>query len=365
MTSRKSPHTRAAAAVIAGIVIATEMATPAAAQPAGLVRYTEVVEHRVRGTIALPGSVESRRSSVVAAEVRGLVVAMEVQEGDRVEERQPLARLRTIFLELELRAAEGRLKEARARLQLAESKLGRTSKLFEESIISQDEQDDAHSAYTAWQGRVEQTEAEIASLEVALDRCIIRAPFAGTVVSERTDVGQWINEGGPVVEMVAPGELEVRMETPERYYDQIRRGVPADVRFAALPGIGLEGRVSRVIPRADAQSRSFPVKVVIPNPDGRVAVGMLAEVSVPAGRAYDALLVPKDALVRRGGGEIVFRINGDDTVEPVPIESRQGVGAWIVVSGPLAAGDRVVVRGNERLVPGQPVQGERQEYPLP
>ncbi len=105
--------------------------------------------------------------------------------------------------------------------------------------------------------------------------------------------------------------------------------------------------------------------MVIPNPDGRIGVGMLAEVSLPAGREYEALVVPKDALVRQGDGEVVFRVNGDDTVEPVPIESRQGIGAWIVVDGPLAAGDRVVVRGNERLIPGQPVQVEPQEYPSP
>lgn len=365
MTGTRSPRKWAVGAALVTPVLVIPMVAPAAAQPGGLVRYTEVLEHRVRGTIALPGTVESRKSSVVAAEVEGLVVAMEVQEGDRVQKGQALARLRTIFLELELQAAQGRLKEAKARLDLAESKLRRASELFEESIISQDEQDDASSEYTAWQGRVDQTEAQIASLEVALDRCVIRAPFSGIIVLERTEVGQWINEGGPVVEMVAPGELEVRVETPERYYDQVRRDVEATVRFAALPGLEVRGRVSRVIPRADAQARSFPVKVVIPNPDGRIGVGMLAEVSLPAGREYEALLVPKDALVRQGGGEVIFRVNGDDTVEPVPIESRQGIGAWVVVDGPLAAGDRVVVRGNERLVPGQPVQSEPQEYPSP
>ena len=83
------------------------------------------------------------------------------------------------------------------------------------------------------------------------------------------------------------------------------------------------------------------------------------------GGVYDALVVPKDAVVLQRGGEIVFRINADGSVEPVPIESAQGVGEWVVVSGPLEAGDRVVVRGNERLFPGQQVQGEPQEYPLP
>jgi multidrug efflux pump subunit AcrA (membrane-fusion protein) len=92
---------------------------------------------------------------------------------------------------------------------------------------------------------------------------------------------------------------------------------------------------------------------------------MLANVDLPIGISYRALIVPKDAVVRQGPMVTVFRIDNGDTVQPLPVETGQGFGSWVVVDGALEAGDRVVTRGNERLQPGQPVNGESLEYPLP
>ena len=103
----------------------------------------------------------------------------------------------------------------------------------------------------------------------------------------------------------------------------------------------------------------------LPNEDGRIAVGMLGQVALPVGNAYNALVVPKDAVVRQGTAEVVYRISEDDTVEPLQVESGQGVGVWVVVRGGVAPGQHVVTRGNERLRPGQAVRGELLEYPLP
>lgn len=339
---------------------------PAAAQPpASPVRYTEAVNRTVHRSIRLPGTVESRLSSVVAAEVGALVVAMEVEEGDTVKQDQPLVRLRTVSYDLQLRAAEGQLKEAQARLELADSKLKRARELFGDEVISQDQMDDAFSEFTAWQGRVDQYTAQIDSFKVALNRCVVRAPFAGVVTRKLTDLGQWMNTGGPVVEMVALDRLEIRVEVPERYYDQLGRDVEAGVTFEALPGFGTTGKVQRVIPRADPKARTFPIKVRVSNRERRIGVGMLAQVSLPVGAAYDAVLVPKDAVIRQGGQEMVYRIKDDQTVEPVPVTGGQGLGEWIEVQGPLGAGERIVTRGNERLFPGMPVQGEPLEYSLP
>ena len=362
---------RKSSAILGNVILIalTGALSPARAQGPGQgpspVRYTAAVNHAIRGAVHLPGSVESRTASVVAAEVAALVVGMDVDEGDRVKQGQPLVRLRTINYELQLDAAEGQLKEALARLKLAESKLRRARELFDDEVISEDELDDAFSEFTAWQGRVDADRATIAELEVSLERCVVRAPFDGVVVRKLTDVGQWMSEGGAVVEMVAVNRLDVRVEVPERYYHQLDSQVEAAVSFEALPGLEVTGTLHRVIPRADPQARTFPIKVRIPNPDGQIGVGMLARVSLPVGATYDAVLVPKDAIVRQGPQEIVYRIKEDQTVEPVPVTVGQGVGVWVAVQGPLAAGERVVTRGNERIFPGMPVAGEPQEYEQP
>jgi RND family efflux transporter MFP subunit len=178
-------------------------------------------------------------------------------------------------------------------------------------------------------------------------------------------VGQWLAVGGPVVELLDLEELEVVLDVPERHFVSLKEASPARVSFEALPGIEMAGRISAVIPRAAAETRTFPVKVRFANRGHRVGVGMLAQVELGGGEGYTALVVPKDAVVRQGDGGLVYRIGGGNTVEPVTVATRGAVGAWIEVVGPLAAGDRVVTRGNERLFPGQPVAPTAVPYALP
>ena len=205
------------AVIVFGLVAVTGPAVAQGRGPAA-VRFTEAVNHEVRGTVRLPGTVESRTESVVASEVAALVVALEVEEGDRVRKDQPLVRLRTVSYDLQLQAAAGEFKEGEARLELAQSKLRRARELFEDNVISEDQLDDAFSEFTAGQGRVDASSARIAELEDKIARCVVRAPFAGVVVRKLTDVGQWMQAGGEVVEMVALNRLDVRVEVPERYY---------------------------------------------------------------------------------------------------------------------------------------------------
>lgn len=333
--------------------------------PPSPVRYTEAREHAVRRAVQLPGTVESRTVSVVASEVEGLVTDFPHREGETVAKGEPLARLRTTSLELRREAAQAQLKEAEARRKLAQRNLERARELFEAKVFSQQQLDDALYESNAWQGRVEALTAEIAQISHDIDRGTIRAPFAGAIVGERTQVGEWVAKGDPVVEMMSLDDYEVRVEVPERYFANLKVGTAATVTFEALPGIEVSGRISALIPRADPQARTFPLKVRIPNRGGKIGVGMLAQVLFPSGESYRATLVPKDAVVNQGAQKVVYLMNGDNTVSLVRVETGAGVGAWVEVRGPLQPGQRVITRGNERLRPGQVVRGEPLEYELP
>ena len=333
--------------------------------PPAQVRYTQAREHTLRRSLALPGSVEARTTSTVASSVAGLVVEFPAKEGLRVEAGQKLAQLRTTTQQIQLTSQKASLREAEARLKLAETRLKRARELFQQGIIAQQEADDAQSEFNAWQGRVDSLTAEVARIEDEIERCTIIAPFGGVVTRELTEVGQWVITGGPVVSLLAIDEVEIRIEVPERYFSSIRVGVNTSVTFESLPGLVLQGRVISVIPQADAQSRTFPAKVLVSNRSGRIGAGMLAAVSFPAGETYRATMIPKDAVVTRGPRQFVYRVNGDNTVEELAVETGSGAGAWIEVRGGVLAGDKVVTRGNERLRPGQPVQASVIEYERP
>lgn len=346
----------------AGVVASS---VPAQGPGPSPVRYTEAREMPVRRSIRLPGSVESPTVSIVASEVEGLVIELKAREGDSVRKGQPLAQLRTTSLELRRDAAVAQLKEAESRLKLAELNLQRAKDLLESQVVSQQEYDTAQYERNAWQGRVEELTAEIARIDLALKLATIRAPFGGLVVDEMTEVGQWAPIGGPIVEMISLDELEIRVEVPERYFASLNPGAVATATFEAIPDLKVEGRITTVIPRADPRSRTFPLKVRVKNRDGRLGVGMLAQVIFPAGASYRATVVPKDAVVNQADGQVVYLIDGDEKVQVVNVRTGQGVGAWIEVEGEVRAGQRVITRGNERLQPGAPVTAQALEYALP
>lgn len=332
--------------------------------PAATVRFTEAREIDLTRSVELVGSVGSRSASVVAAAVDGVVAALPARAGDRVERGAPLVVLDAAEVELLLAAARGDLEEAAARLTLARSNLERLRGLFEDQIISRQELEDAAAEEAAWRGRKTRLEADIERLERDVRLSVIRAPFSGTVVAERTAVGQWLGVGEPAAEMVDLADLEVTVEVPERDLGGLRPGVAVAITFEAFPGLEVAGAVRAVVPRADPRGRSFPVKISVPNEDRRVGVGMLARVRLPVGGGR-VLAVPKDAVVDQGAERVVFVVTPEETVRRVVVRTGVAQGVWVAVEGELAAGDRVVIRGNERLFEGQPVQGEALEVPLP
>ena len=354
---------------LACLLAAAGLAAVAAAQPPEMppapVRFTEARSLDVRRTISLTGSVESRRASLVATEVAGVVARLHAREGDEVERGAPLAALRSEEIRLRLEAARGQLQEAEARRRLAGSQLERARGLFQEQIISQGELDDAMSESEAWTGRVSQLESDVARLDIDLRRATVRAPFAGVVVREHAAEGEWLGIGDPVAEMVDLGDLEVTVEVPESYYSGLAAGGAARVVLGSLGGYEVDGRIRAVVPQASAQARTFPVKITLDNSARRIGAGMLAQVHLPVGEPRPAVVVPKDAVAAQGRDSVVFVIGEGDTVMPVVVRPGAAVGVWIAVEGGVQPGARVVTRGNERLFPGQAVVPEALEYEQP
>ncbi len=333
-------------------------------QKAMPVKYTEAVNIPVEQTVRLPGYLEAPNISVLASEISGLVTELKVREGDRVTRDQPLVQLRTTPLELDLQAAQARLKEAQARRKLAETSLERYRGLVEGNAISRHELDEARYEFDAWQGRIETLHAEIASIQFDIKRSTIRAPFNGVVVSRNTEVGQWSGVGAGLLEVLSMDIQEVHVDVPEKYFNDLKVGVNVNVTFDSVPGREYVTYIRAVIPRADPGARTFPVKLRLRETSVNIGAGMLARAAFPLGDTSPGTLVPKDAIVRLGDNTVVFLVN-DGSAVPVPVMVGGAMGLWAVVNGAIAPGDRVITRGNERLQPGQPVQAELLPYPSP
>ncbi len=209
-------------------------------------------------------------------------------------------------------------------------------------------------------------QAMVEKLQDQIKKHTIIARFAGYVTAEYTEVGAWLSRGDPVVEIVALDEVEVQAAVLEDHVPHVQVGSEVRVELPSLADRVFMGKVALVVPQADLRARTFPVKVRVKNeitPGGPLLKsGMLARVLLPTGQPQEALLVPKDALVLGGrNGPLVFVFQpeaGDGKrgqVRPVAVELGVAEGSWIQVRGPLAAGQQVVVEGNERLRAGQVV----------
>ena len=353
---------------LGAVLLLSCAAAPATGQDYGQepspVRYTEAINKPVAQTVQLPGYLEAPNVSVLAGEIGGLVTELKVREGERVTSGQPLVMLRTTPLELNLQAAEARLKEAQARRKLAETRLARYRGLIERNAISRQELDEARYEFDAWQGRIETLQAEIAGIRFDVERSTIRAPFNGVITARHTEVGQWSDVGERLLEVLSTDTQEVHVDVPEKYFNRLKTGARATVTFDSVPGRDYAAYIRAVIPQADPQARTFPVKLRLAEPGADLGAGMIARAAFQLGGSSPGTLVPKDAIVRQGNNTVVFLVDQGSAVS-APVTIGAAVGVWTVVNGGVVPGDKVITRGNERLFPGQPVQAEPLAYPVP
>jgi RND family efflux transporter MFP subunit len=340
------------------------LAAPALAEPP-LVSFTVARSHELHRVVHLDGIVESTQVAVMASEVAGLVDALLAPEGTVVKKGQPLIRLRREPIKLLLQGALGELAESAARLKSAELRLERTQELVASKVVSRQIADDATYEAEAQRGRVEQLKATVARLERDLANTTVRAAFSGVVGAEHIQVGEWLQVGAPVAELISLESLEVRLEVPEQYFSDLRTGIQVDVGFQALRNLKLRGTVRAIVPRADPRSRTFPVLVQLDNRGHRLGVGMLARVDLLLGQGSTVVLVPKDAVTSKDAQDVVYVLDNEDTAHLVQVRVGAGLATWFAVDGAVEAGDRVVVRGNERLEDGQEVRGELREVSPP
>lgn len=386
------------------------------AQPGGgpkLVVVTPVVEQSVASGQTFVGTTTPVRSAVVGSAVDGRVLEYPIREGDFVRAGDPLTQLLTATISLEIEAAEaelelrqhehaelknGSLKEeieqARAMMLAAQAdqeyqtkRLGRTEELFQRNAINSEElqltlaqkikaDQDYNQAVANFQlieqgpreERIQQAASQVKIQQAVVDRLTdqlgkhtMRAPFDGYIAAEHSEEGQWVQRGELVAEVIALNQVDVLTYVPEQVIRFVRRGEQVNVEIPALPDHLFRGKVALIIPQADVQARTFPVKVRIENiidEDGPlIKSGMMARVTLPIGNKRESLVVPKDAIVLGGPQKLVYAVVPEQGEKPmsvraVPVITGASVGEGIVVQGELSKDDQIVIRGNDRLRPG-------------
>ncbi len=421
MPSFCRPKSEFAAALLVSLVLASFVL---AKDPVPVV-VAPVTESEVKTGLRVVGTVRPLRTSTIGRAVAGRVQSFDLRQGDAVKQGAVVAQLRTGTIEIERAAAQAELElavqrlaelrngslpeevaEAEANMRAAEaalknavSSLGRIQTLANTRAASSSDLDDAtqraeaarfavKAAAALWErikeGPRQETIAQAAAqvelqqqrLNLINDRIVksaIVAPFDGYISAEFTNVGAWIKNGDPIVEIVRMDEVEVEAPVTAETVVGLRRGDVIRVEFPELPDELFTGRIDRIVPVAATRARTYPVHIRIVNPvkDGAplLLAGMLARVDLPAGKREVLPLVPKDALVLNGNDRSVFVLDSDPeqresqetgVVRKVSVRLGIAVDDRVQVRGNIKRGDRVVVVGNERLIPNSAVSIQRE-----
>jgi len=306
-------------------------------------------------TMQVAGTVISRDDALLSAEVEGRLVSV-AEVGTRVEVGDVIARIEDTILNLRATELAAEVSRAEARLKFLEAELVRVERLAETnlaaiSLIDQtlSERDVAASDLVVVNARLDQVQDQ-------LDRTRIAAPFPGVIAERRAQAGERVSVGDSVVRLFNPDNLEVVARAPLDYYRYVRAGDELSVRVGRdEPMIS---PVRTVVSVGGENQHVFELRLDVSE---ALPVGQTVRVTVPTADIREVLAVPRDALVLRGDGIAVFIIDQDNTARRIRVTTGIGEGDWIEVQGPIQAGDRVVVRGNERLRPGQQVSVQSQQ----
>ncbi|MEE8552867.1 MAG: efflux RND transporter periplasmic adaptor subunit, partial [Desulfobacterales bacterium] len=232
--------------------------------------------------------------------------------------------------------------------------LNRARKLKETNSIAEKNFDLAFYSHKALSQGLLQKDAEIEQLEYEIKQKKVVAPFSGFVAKEHTQVGEWIDGGGPVVTLIDLEQVRITVDVPERYAVLLIPQGEVKVMVRSISNDLLAGKIYALLPQANPDSRTFPVRINLANPEFKIKSGMEAMVTFNLAASKNALLMPKDAIVTQGNNKLVFFV-ADGQAMPVNVKVLGYYDGDVAVEGNLKPGTPVVIRGNERLRPGQAV----------
>jgi RND family efflux transporter MFP subunit len=318
--------------------------------------------------------------------------------GDSVREGQPLILLDERELRFEVERQQGLVRQVRAQLGLgpndppprdshqlasvqkaeadrfdAQRKYDRAQALFKDSLISQQQFDEAASRFQSTQAsydlalqEVERLKALLISGEASehlaekkLTDATIRAPYPGSVMSRAVHPGEYLKVQSPVMVLVRTDRLRARLAVPERWAGWVKDGALVDLHVEAFPSDLFQGRITRINPAVSQDSRTFEAEALIENRDARLKAGFFVQASIPSEKEEKTISVPEAAVNYRYGVYKVFLVKGNHVnerqIQPAG-QSEDERGRRFEVADGLKAGDRVATTAAGELHDGDLIQ---------
>ncbi|MGK0371889.1 MAG: RND family efflux transporter MFP subunit [Glaciecola sp.] len=298
--------------------------------PEATVKLAEVVEQIISPEIFIPGTVVSRNDAKIATEVAGLLLSV-AEVGTKVAKGGVLAKLDDRLLKFQLDDNNASIFRLKASLKYSQQQA-----ISQRDMATQElARAKVSKAITLYQ----------------LERTLVRAPFPGQVVERYQQAGEFSNIGGQLIRLVDTVNVEISAQAPVKIAPQLVDNMAVTLVYGNKT---IAKTVRSIISVGDERSRNFELRIAAP--EGTWVVGAAIKVSLPTEQARNVVSVPRDALILRQDSIYLFKINDNETATRILVKTGIGKGNSIEVIGDISSGDRVVIRGGERLREGQPVK---------
>ena len=318
--------------------------------PPAPVRVEKAIQANLAPTASATGTVFSRNDARLSADAAGRLTWI-ADVGTRVSAGEAVARIDDTPIRLQRDAARAQVQRAQAQLKFLERELARLQSLAEQNNAAISAMEQTESQRDVARADLASATANLAELEDRLAKTRIVAPFDGVVTAREKNAGERVQVGEVVTRVVDPANLEVIARAPLTAGTHVNEGdsielVAGDKRHV--------GTVRTVVPFGDARNHLIELRIDVPADEW--TVGEPLRVAVPIAAPKSVTAVPRDALVLRREGAHIFVVGDDDIAKQVSVETGAGAGDMVAVKGDVTAGDRVIVRGAERLRAGQAVR---------
>ncbi|MDX1517860.1 MAG: efflux RND transporter periplasmic adaptor subunit [Woeseiaceae bacterium] len=342
------------------IIAVSLFATAVSALDAPPVDVRQAEERPIVRTVNVSGTVTSPNAALLSPSVGGLVQRLNVDAGDRVEAGDVLVVLDSELQTLELRRREAELRQIEAALADSRRRLDEAERVRSANAISESEIETRRATADRDAAALAAAQAAVQQQRSVVNRLSVKAPFAGVISQRLAAIGEWVNPGDALVELIETDNLRFDFRVPQEYYEDISLQTAVDLASDAAPGFRADGRIVAVVPVKDAGSRTFLVRVEA-NGGNHPAVtpGMSARGMLKVDAKRTGVVVSRDALLRYPDGRhVVWIVDGS---QEIPVVRERSVETGLMFDGlveirtGIRAGDLVVTRGNETLQEGQQV----------
>ncbi|MCP3675374.1 MAG: efflux RND transporter periplasmic adaptor subunit [Gammaproteobacteria bacterium] len=307
-------------------------------------------ERLLAPTVSVTGSVISLNDSNLSTQVSGELQWL-AEVGTQVKKGDIIAKIVQTLLAIDVQVAEAQLKKIQADFNFRDQEVMRFKLLANRDNTSKARLQEESSKRTMLLQEIQAAKANLTMAHHYLSQTEIRAPFSGHIVSRLANKGEFLSEGDKLLRLVDTFNREVSVNAPMNLLHYLNKDALVEVEFA---GTKLSLPIKTIVPVGDKISRMVEVRIGVSSEE--MIIGLPVKVSLPSAEALTRVVIPRDSLIIRGSEVYIYRINQSMKTEKINAEIDTIAGTWVAIKSNLDIGDKIVIRGGERLMPDQDVQ---------